>query len=124
MNVCSRSCGLLFCCGRRGNFVSTTYYNRKEKTKLYHNNDIMKVGHHGSDFSSDERFLDKIQPEISVISCGEHNRYGHPGKETLKRLKKIESRIFRTDQQGAVILKFYRNGEVKCTCPTDKGQVY
>ncbi len=85
---------------------------------------ILKVGHHGSDLSSDERFLEKIQPEIAVISCGEHNRYGHPGKETLNRLKKTGSRIFRTDQQGAVILKFYSSGKVKCTCPTDKGQVY
>ncbi|MBS6196285.1 MAG: ComEC/Rec2 family competence protein [Clostridiales bacterium] len=65
--------------------------------------DLLKVGHHGSNGSSSENFLKRARPEISVISCGENNRYGHPGEEALKRLIQAGSRIFRTDRQGAVI---------------------
>ena len=65
---------------------------------------ILKYAHHGSKYSSSEEFLEKINPDITVISCGEHNMYGHPSTETLQRLDNIETRVLRTDKDGAVLI--------------------
>lgn len=67
--------------------------------------DILKVAHHGSKNSSSEAYLEKIQPETALISCGEKNRYGHPHKELLERLSAWTHRLYRTDIQGAVFLQ-------------------
>ncbi|PEQ96690.1 DNA internalization-related competence protein ComEC/Rec2 [Bacillus sp. AFS006103] len=69
--------------------------------------DVLKVGHHGSKTSSAEAFINQINPKAALISVGEKNRYGHPHSEVLERLKKTNSLIFRTDQQGAITYKFY-----------------
>lgn len=66
--------------------------------------DILKVGHHGSNSSSSEEFLDKSDPKIAVISCGKNNNYGHPHKKTLKELKKRNIQVYRTDLDGNIIL--------------------
>lgn len=66
--------------------------------------DFLKVGHHGSSGSSSERFLNRASPEAALISCGLHNRYGHPGKDTMERLRAQNCMIFRTDTMGAVTL--------------------
>jgi competence protein ComEC len=63
--------------------------------------DVLKVGHHGSRFSSGENFLKKVAPAIAVIEVGK-NTYGHPTKAALDRLAKYTKNIFRTDQQGSV----------------------
>jgi competence protein ComEC len=63
--------------------------------------DILKVGHHGSKYSSSQKFLHEVQPKLAVIEVGE-NRYGHPTKETLSRLEAAGAHIFRTDQNGTV----------------------
>lgn len=76
---------------------------------------VLKVAHHGSKNSSDEDFLDLVSPEISLISCGRNNRYGHPHKELLERLKTTGSAIVRTDQSGAICLQV-RNGDVRYRC--------
>ena len=70
----------------------------------------MKVAHHGSKGASSEAFLEQVKPDISVISCGKKNRYGHPHKETLKRLENIGSKVYRTDKEGAVSFE-YQNGK-------------
>lgn len=62
---------------------------------------ILKVGHHGSETSSSQAFLDAIQPEIAVISCGKDNSYGHPHAVTLR---KLTCEVRRTDQEGAIVL--------------------
>lgn len=64
--------------------------------------DFLKVGHHGSGYSSSQVFLDKIKPEVSVISCSEANTYGHPSPEAVKRLEKAGSRVEYTMKSGAV----------------------
>ena len=64
--------------------------------------DALKVGHHGSNSSTKELFLDKLQPKVAVISVGENNRYQHPRPEVLKRLNDHDVTIYRTDQQGAI----------------------
>ncbi len=67
--------------------------------------EILKVAHHGSKNSTSEIFLNRTKPEISVISCGKGNLYGHPHSETLKRLKESGSYIYRTDRDGALIFQ-------------------
>lgn len=66
--------------------------------------DVLKVGHHGSSTSSGKKFLDKVTPEICVISCGEDNSYGHPHKEITKRLKKYTDETYRTDVCGSIVI--------------------
>lgn len=65
--------------------------------------DVYKVAHHGSDTASIDEFLDEVKPQYAVISCGEDNRYGHPDKEVLQRLKKRDIATYRTDKDGTVI---------------------
>lgn len=64
---------------------------------------LLKVGHHGSRYSSDEAFLANVMPETAVISCAEKNSYGHPHSEVIDRLEDIGAMIFRTDKSGAII---------------------
>ena len=64
--------------------------------------DFLKAAHHGSKYSNSYEFLQALQPKIVSISCGENNRYGHPGEETLERLNQIDSKILRTDQNGEI----------------------
>lgn len=71
--------------------------------------DVLKVGHHGSKYSSSELFLERTNPDFAVISVGEKNRYGHPGEEVIKRLEERGIKIFRTDEDGAIIYKFKGN---------------
>lgn len=73
---------------------------------------LLKVGHHGSQTSSGQAFIDFVQPDISVISCGYQNSYGHPHDSVLERLQKIGSKIYRTDLQGAIIVKLGKQGGV------------
>ena len=73
---------------------------------------VLKVGHHGSKTSSGEEFIDFVQPDISVISCGYQNSYGHPHASVVERLEMIGSRIFRTDLQGAIIVEMGKEMEV------------
>ena len=68
--------------------------------------DILKVAHHGSKYSTTEGFLEYSSPEIAVISVGEHNFYGHPAPLILERLESFGCEVFRTDEEGAVIMKF------------------
>lgn len=71
--------------------------------------DVLKVGHHGSKYSSSESFLEWTKPEYAIISVGKKNRYGHPGKEVLERLKEAGAVIYRTDEGGAITYKFKGN---------------
>jgi competence protein ComEC len=63
---------------------------------------VLKSPHHGSDSSSSLEFLERVSPQIAVISVGEGNRYGHPDNAVLKRYKNMGIKILRTDIQGAV----------------------
>ncbi|MBI4085932.1 MAG: MBL fold metallo-hydrolase [Candidatus Liptonbacteria bacterium] len=75
--------------------------------------DILKVGHHGSRFSSSDEFLKAVNPKIAIIEVGANNRYGHPTKETLARLASSTSaKVFRTDLNGAVAA-IVENGKLK-----------
>ena len=82
---------------------------RREKNLSFNNNldlnsDIMLSPHHGSSTSSTKFFLDKVQPESVIISCGWHNKYGFPHSKVLKRYNEKGISIFRTDENGAVFI--------------------
>lgn len=64
--------------------------------------DVLKVGHHGSKTSSIDAFLEKLRPEISVISSGKNNTYHHPSPEALSRLNIFSQQILRTDEKGTI----------------------
>ena len=66
--------------------------------------DVYLVGHHGSGSSTSELLLDAVQPEYAVISCGTGNDYGHPVQEVLDRLWDKDVSVFRTDEQGNIIM--------------------
>lgn len=66
--------------------------------------DILKVGHHGSHSSTTDAFLDKVSPAAAIISCGKDNSYGHPHAETLNALSKRNITVYRTDQDGSIVL--------------------
>lgn len=65
--------------------------------------DVLKCGHHGSKTSSSAKFLKAVWPAYTVISCGEDNDYGHPHKVILDKLEKLDTYIYRTDQDGTVL---------------------
>ena len=67
--------------------------------------DYLKVAHHGSKNSSSSEFLSATSPKTSIISCGYKNRYNHPHKDALDRIKSTGSNVFRTDLQGNIILR-------------------
>lgn len=66
------------------------------------NCDVLKVGHHGSRYSSSMDFLMAVNPKYAVIECGKDNSYGHPHEEALDNLNKIGAKIMRTDQSGDI----------------------
>jgi competence protein ComEC len=70
--------------------------------------DVLKVSHHGSASATSEDFLYITRPEISVISAGEKNKFGHPSEKVLDRLSAVNSKIFRTDEEGGIL--FHSDG--------------
>lgn len=64
--------------------------------------DIYKAAHHGSEYSNSEGFLKALSPKLSVISCAEKNRYGHPGAEAVKHMEAAGSRILYTMKSGRI----------------------
>ena len=65
---------------------------------------VLKAGHHGSKTSTTQTLLKKISPDVTVISCGKSNDYGHPHAEVLKMLKSANSTVYRTDRDQTVIV--------------------
>jgi competence protein ComEC len=65
--------------------------------------DLLKVGHHGSDTSSSQAFLDAVTPVHAVISVGEGNTYDHPKQEILARYEAMRITIHRTDKEGSIV---------------------
>lgn len=68
--------------------------------------DILKVGHHGSKTSSSEEFLKTIKPKIALISAGIDNKFNHPHKEVITRLKKLKIKILSTQEYGSIKISF------------------
>jgi competence protein ComEC len=64
--------------------------------------DVLKVGHHGSGYSSSPAFIAAVHPKYAIISVGRHNMFGHPAALTIDTLERFRARVYRTDQNGAV----------------------
>ena len=64
--------------------------------------DVLKVGHHGSQYSSSDAFLKKVNPTYAIISVGKNNDYGHPNEKTLSKLNNLNVKIYRTDENGTI----------------------
>lgn len=77
----------------------------KLKDDIEENYTVLKVAHHGSNYSSSEKFLKKVNPKYSIISVGKNNSYGHPGNETMERLRKQGGVIYRTDEKGGITIR-------------------
>ncbi len=69
------------------------------------NCDVLKVGHHGSKYSSSEAFIKTVKPTYGIIMVGKDNKYGHPTEKTLQTLQKYNVNIHRTDEEGTIIMK-------------------
>ncbi len=74
--------------------------------------EVLKVGHHGSNTSTSQEFLDVIKPEEAVISCGQDNKYGHPHDEVVDRLSDSGVNIRRTDTDGTILFYVNEAGEM------------
>ena len=88
----------------------------KDILKKYALKDInfLKVGHHGSNTSSSKIFINNIKPKYAIISVGKNNRYGHPKSSVLDTLS--NSKIYRTDLDGSIVIRFNKNGYKIRTC--------
>ncbi|MDG4501040.1 DNA internalization-related competence protein ComEC/Rec2 [Streptococcus suis] len=75
--------------------------------------DVLKAGHHGSKGSSYPEFLDHIGAKIALVSAGENNRYKHPHQETLDRFDSRNIQVYRTDQQGAIRFRGWREWRIE-----------
>ena len=65
---------------------------------------ILKIAHHGSKYATAQDFVDRVKPEVAIISCGEWNRYGHPSQVVLDRLRAANAKVYRTDLQGEITI--------------------
>lgn len=66
---------------------------------------VLKAGHHGSDTSSSEEFLEAVNPKVTILSYGKDNSYGHPDVEVMSRLKQIETQIYGTAEVGNIVVE-------------------
>lgn len=73
--------------------------------------DILKIGHHGSQYSTSEEFLEKVDPVYSIIQVGRNN-YGHPHAKTIEKIRK-KGIILRNDENGAVGFNLEK-GKIEC----------
>ncbi len=77
---------------------------------------ILKIGHHGSKYSTSETFVNVIQPKLAVIQVGKNN-FGHPNEGVIENLKKSSIMVYRNDQQGAIVLEKESNWRVETMIP-------
>ncbi|MFA6551330.1 MAG: ComEC/Rec2 family competence protein [Patescibacteria group bacterium] len=97
------------------NFLFTGDLEEMEEQVLLEKNidlraDILKIGHHGSDTSSSEKFLEAVKPSAAVISVGKDNDFGHPSLRVINRLERLGVKIYRTDLNGWI--KINSNGKL------------
>lgn len=64
--------------------------------------DVLKIGHHGSKTSTSDELLEELRPSLAIISCGKNNRFNHPHKETIDKLKEYRIKYLRTDISGTI----------------------
>jgi competence protein ComEC len=113
-NSANESCVVLDLIFGKNSFLFTGDISDKSEKELMIksdvaiNADVLKVAHHGSKYSTSEKFLEFVSPEFAVICVGK-NSYGHPTPEVLQRLEKFGIKVLRTDTNGNV--KFVSDGK-------------
>jgi len=80
---------------------------------------VIKISHHGSKYASSSDFLNRVKPEVAIVSCGAWNRYGHPSQAVLDRLKTANVKLYRTDLQGEITITT-RGNDTDLTIKTAK----
>lgn len=96
--------------------------NENEMIDKYGNflrSDVIKLAHHGSSTSNQDKFLDLVNPKAAVVSAGYKNKYSHPHQEVLMYLENMGIPLYRTDEQGDVV--FYSDGTDIVTNQKDIG---
>lgn len=97
--------------GDAGTPVETFLLEDDKSRKLIQNATVLKMGHHGSEVNTNsQEFLEYVNPQIALISCGKNNRYGHPGGGTLEILENLSKKgrlkkLYRTDLEGSVVIE-------------------
>lgn len=74
--------------------------------------DVLKVGHHGSNTSSGQDFIDTVKPSYAIIEVGADNSYGHPTEKVIERLQNCGAKILRTDINQSIIANVGLSGEL------------
>ncbi len=72
--------------------------------------EILKVSHHGSETATSLAFLQYLGVETAVISCGKDNAYNHPSTSVLNRLSACDANVYRTDEQGHIMITISADG--------------
>jgi beta-lactamase superfamily II metal-dependent hydrolase len=72
---------------------------------------ILKVAHHGSKYATSQDFINRVKPEVAIISDGAWNRYGHPAQSVLDRLKGAGAKVYRTDLQAEITITTRGKGD-------------
>ncbi len=80
---------------------SLIIWNEQDKTI---DSDVLLLGHHGSKTSSSLFWLEKVSPDLAIISAGKNNRFGHPAEEILDRLSKSKTPKLITFEEGNITL--------------------
>jgi beta-lactamase superfamily II metal-dependent hydrolase len=88
------------------NSVRTRHFGQNASRRLQngHSPDVLKVGHHGSAYSSTPAFIAAVHPRYAIVSVGRHNMFGHPAPQTLETLQRFGAKIYRTDENGAITI--------------------
>ncbi|MDZ7798616.1 MAG: ComEC/Rec2 family competence protein [Patescibacteria group bacterium] len=99
-------------------FLFTGDNSKEIEKKLIANNltvkaDVLKVGHHGSKYSSDRDFIKKVNPAYAIIQCGQDNRFDHPHEAAIERLNDQDIEILRNDKDGEIFCQGFEEG-IKC----------
>ena len=81
---------------------------------------VLLLGHHGSAYSSDETWLEAVNPDVGIYSAGTNNTYGHPSPDTLKRVEKLHIPIYGTDKDGSITIRVEEDGTYQIK--TEKGE--
>lgn len=85
--------------------------------------DVLKVGHHGSETSTSNAFLDEYTFEYAIISCNSYgNKFNHPRQATLDKLKSHNIEVYRTDNNGNIVVSVDKDGNLKITTQKESTQ--
>lgn len=76
-----------------------------ERTRTWPQTNVLKVGHHGSNTSSSQSFLNQVLPQMAIIQVGKDNSYGHPKQTTLNKLSKLGTLVYRTDEKKNILIE-------------------